>query len=87
VLDPSTVPMARRGMYEAARRDEPDTVRYDYDLVRDPRFAALEMRVVVDWDPGALAWHQWALDKPVVELKDPKMGSRLPASTTTMTSS
>ncbi|XXY54757.1 hypothetical protein WME91_26855 [Sorangium sp. So ce269] len=46
-------------------------MRYYYDLVRDPRFVALEMRVVVDWGPGVLSWHQWALDKPVVELKDP----------------
>jgi hypothetical protein len=69
--DPSTVPGALRGMYEARRRDEPDVVRYYYDLVRDPRFAALEMRVVVDWGLGALSWHQWALDKPVVELRDP----------------
>lgn len=71
VPDPSIVPVALRGMYEAARRDDPDVERYYYDLVRDPRFAALEMRVVVDWGPGALSWHQWALDKPVVELRDP----------------
>ena len=71
VLDPSTVPVALRGMYEAARRDEPDVVRYYYNLVRDPRFAALEMRVVVDWGLGALSWHQWGLEKPVVELRDP----------------
>lgn len=58
VLDPSIVPGALRGMYEVARRDEPDVVRYHYDLIRDPRFAALEMRVVVDWDLGALSWHQ-----------------------------
>lgn len=71
VLDLSIVPAALRGMYEAAHRHESNTVRYYYDLVRDPRFAALEMRVVVDWGPGALSWHQWALDKSVIELRDP----------------
>jgi hypothetical protein len=69
--DASTVPVALRGMYESARRDECDVVRYYYDLIRDPRFAALEMRVVVDWGLAALTWHQWGLDKPVVELRDP----------------
>lgn len=40
-----------------------------YALERDSRFAPMEMRVVVDWGDGALAWHQWKLDKPVVELR------------------
>jgi len=34
------------------------------------RFKALEMRAVIDWGKGALAWHQWGLDKPVVELRE-----------------
>ncbi|MGK3969686.1 hypothetical protein WMF38_33160 [Sorangium sp. So ce118] len=74
-IDPSTVPAALRGMYEDAHRDDPDAVRYYYDLVRDPRFAALEMCVVVDWGPGALSWHQWALDKPAEHAAGSTSGS------------
>jgi len=42
-----------------------------YELTRDPRFAALERRAVIDWGGSTVSWHQWKLDKPVVELRDP----------------
>ncbi len=70
-LDLSTVPVALLPMYEGRSLEDLHATRHYYDLVRDPRFSALEMRVVVDWGLGALSWHQWALDKPVVELRDP----------------
>ena len=31
---------------------------YIYDLVRQPDYAGLEGRVVIEWGPGVLAWHQ-----------------------------
>lgn len=65
------VPLALRPLYEAFPETTGTIQRYFYDLMRDVRFAGLEMRVVVDWGQGALAWHQWNVDKPVVELRDP----------------
>jgi hypothetical protein len=46
-----------------------------YDLRRVPGFEDLEDRVVIDWGPGALAWHQRMdgsnKDKEVVEVYPP----------------
>jgi hypothetical protein len=39
-----------------------------YALERVPGFEALENRLVIDWGPGTLAWHQRSLDKPVIEI-------------------
>ena len=47
-----------------------------YDLKRVPGFEDLEDRIIIDWGPGTLAWHQRLTNKPVVELT-PK-GRRLP---------
>jgi hypothetical protein len=58
-------------MYADQQREEPGVIRWFYELERDDRFARLEMRVVVDWGVGTLAWHQWDHDKAVVELRDP----------------
>jgi hypothetical protein len=66
-------------MYEANRAAAPDASRHVYDLVRDPRFEQLELRAVIDWGAGALAWHQWDLRKAVVELRDPNAFAPCPA--------
>lgn len=66
----TVVPEALRARYEADLKANPNRQMFTYDLQRDPRFAPLEMSVVIDWGPGRL-WHQWELDKPVVELRDP----------------
>jgi hypothetical protein len=44
------------------------TSKYHYELERRAEFANLEGRVVIDWGPGALAWHQHLKNKPVIEL-------------------
>jgi hypothetical protein len=45
--------------------------RHHYDLKREPEYAALENRVVIDWGPGALAWHQRTTNKVVLEIRPP----------------
>jgi hypothetical protein len=42
---------------------------YHYALERQPEYASLEGRVVVDWGPGALSWHQHLRNKPVIEIR------------------
>lgn len=39
-----------------------------YDLREVPGFDDLKERLVVDWGKGALAWHQWARAKEVVQI-------------------
>jgi hypothetical protein len=48
----------------------PGQVQYCYDLEADPRFQPLELRVMVDWGKGTLAWHQRDLHKEVVALRE-----------------
>jgi hypothetical protein len=43
--------------------------KFHYDLTKEPGFEALENRVVIDWGPGALAWHQKTTNKPVTEIR------------------
>ena len=38
-------------------------------LVEVPGFEDLVDRVVIDWGRGALAWHQWATSKEVLEIR------------------
>lgn len=45
-----------------------DPAHHYYELEREPGFEALEGRVIVDWGPGALAWHQKLTNKPVDEI-------------------
>lgn len=63
------VPVGLREFYRA-QGPQVGQPLYIYDLVRDSRFAALELRVVIDWGKGALAWHQHNLHKAVVELRE-----------------
>lgn len=58
-----------RPMIEQDQQSRDTLVRYSLD--RDTRFEPLELRVVIDWGANAIAWHQWALDKEVVELRAP----------------
>src|SRR3972149_2473252 len=44
------------------------TSKHYYNLERCPEFANLERRVVIDWGSGALAWHQYLKNKPVIEI-------------------
>lgn len=72
------VPHALRKAYEGWREESTDPfVRYQ--LERDPCFEPLELRAVIDWGKGALAWHQWKLAKPVVELRNPHAMQVCPA--------
>jgi hypothetical protein len=41
---------------------------YYYELERQPGFEALEHRLVIEWGRGALAWHQYTTNKPVVQI-------------------
>ena len=43
----------------------------EYQLERDKRFEPLELRVVIDWGKSTVSWHQWRLDKEVIELRAP----------------
>ena len=72
------VPRALRAAHEHWRKRSTEDV-FRYNLVPDERFAPLELRAVIDWGQGALAWHQWKLDKPVVELRDPHALMECPA--------
>lgn len=47
--------------YLYAEQEKPSS--YIYSLQKDPRFAALEGRLLIDWGKATLAWHQWAHDK------------------------
>lgn len=40
-----------------------------YPLQKRPEFVDLEDRLVIDWGKGALAWHQWYVDRPVIEIR------------------
>ncbi len=46
---------------------QPD--HFFYPLDKRDGFDDLEDRLVVDWGKGALAWHQWYSDRPVVEIR------------------
>jgi len=72
------VPPALRAFHEQWCKRGPGQI-FRYDLVRDEQFAQLELRAVIDWGRGALAWHQWKLDKSVVELRDPHALMECPA--------
>jgi hypothetical protein len=41
---------------------------YFYELQREPGFEDLEHRVVIDWGRAAIAWHQRASNKEVLEV-------------------
>ena len=47
-----------------------------YDLERQPGYEDLEHRLVIEWGGGALAWHQRASNKPVIQILPP--GQRTP---------
>lgn len=64
------VPLALKPLYQADELANPGRSMFTYSLELDKRFSALEMRVVVDWGAGALAWHQWDLNKAVTEIRD-----------------
>lgn len=56
-----------------------DECKYYYNLQRLPGYEPLEHRLVIDWGPGTLAWHQRLSEKtnkPVLELL--AAGRRLP---------
>jgi hypothetical protein len=44
------------------------TSKYAYTLARQPAYAELEGRVIVDWGAGALAWHQHLKNKRIIEI-------------------
>lgn len=46
-------------------RDEPG---FFYELEHQPQYSDLAGRVVIDWGPGTLAWHQYMKNKPVIEI-------------------
>lgn len=41
---------------------------YHYNLTRDNSLSDLEERLVINWGVSTLSWHQWKLDKEVVEI-------------------
>jgi hypothetical protein len=43
--------------------------KFHYDLAKEVGYEALEQRVVIDWGPGALAWHQKITNKAVTEIR------------------
>jgi hypothetical protein len=45
--------------------------KFFYDLERDPQFADLRDRLIIDWGPGTLAWIQKLDNKPVLEILAP----------------
>lgn len=45
---------------------EKDDIHYDLEPV--PGFEDLIDRVVIDWGGSALAWHQWLVEKEVIEI-------------------
>ena len=49
-------------------RDEPG---FFYELEHQSQYADLAGRVVIDWGAGALAWHQYMKNKPVIEMFPP----------------
>jgi hypothetical protein len=69
-----------RGKLPALQRPLPSDFKYPgfmpsegyfYDLEPVPGFEDLKTRLVIDWGPSALAWHQWLnkdADKEVVEI-------------------
>jgi len=46
------------------------STRY-YKMKRDPSFADLEHRVVIDWGPSARSWHQRLSNKRIMEVLPP----------------
>lgn len=40
-----------------------------YPLEKRGGFEDLEDRLVIDWGKAALSWHQWFVDRPVVEIR------------------
>lgn len=70
--DDPAVPAILRPLWRRwADPTQPGTITHRYSLRRDPCFAPLEGRVVVDWGRAALSWHQWKTDKAVLELREP----------------
>jgi hypothetical protein len=49
---------------------------FHYALAKRAGFEDLEDRLIIDWGSGALAWHQWFTDRPVIEIRRP--GRALP---------
>jgi hypothetical protein len=48
-----------------------DATHNYYPLEKREEFGDLEDRLVIDWGKGALAWHQWYTDRPVIEIRPP----------------
>ena len=67
----STVPDSLKNHFKDVEAKQKKVLRYCYELQRDPRFKQLEMRAVIEWGKSERSWHQWSLDKPVVEVRDP----------------
>jgi hypothetical protein len=42
--------------------------KYFYILERDKRFDEFRDRIIIDWGPAALSWHQKLKNKPIVEI-------------------
>jgi hypothetical protein len=42
--------------------------KYFYILERDKRFDDFRDRIIIDWGPAALSWHQKLKNKPIVEI-------------------
>jgi hypothetical protein len=67
----SDVPRQLDGIWKTWEREqEPDQKHVRYVLEPDSRFRPLELRAVIDWGQGAVAWHQWDFDKPVASLRE-----------------
>jgi hypothetical protein len=77
---PRDVPAALQRLYQSLS-DAGDEALYRYRLQRTCEYQPLEMRAVIDWGSSPLSWHQWDLDKPVAELRDPSALPSCPALT------
>lgn len=51
-----------------AAREVTAGAKYHYDLARDPGYADLRGRVVIEWGKAALSWHQRLTNKQVLEI-------------------
>jgi hypothetical protein len=73
LFTPAEVPIQLREFYRIQNTTAaPGTEVFVYELEQDKRFVDLERRVVIDWGDAAVSFHQYSLDKPVVELRDPE---------------
>lgn len=70
---PKDAPSLTGSRWESELRDD---TKFFYQLERISGFEHLEDRVIVEWGPGALAWCQRSVNKPVLGITAP--GRRLP---------